>query len=385
MLAGVALVAANLRPAAASMGPVLGRIEKDVGLHSAAAGALVTLPVLCFGLLGPLGPVLARRFGLRRAIAVAMWLLLAGLGLRLVPGLPLLFLGTALAGAAISIGNVLVPVLIRRDLSARPGLAMAVYSTVLIGFAALAAGVTVPVANALGGGWRPGLAVWVIPAAAAALLWLPALRRADPVSTSTAGEPRASVLRELLRHPLAWQITFFFAVQSGGFYSTLAWLPSIFRSHGASDGQAGLLLSLTMVVGVLTALVVPGLAARLRDQRLLATGCCLLAGLGWLGIALAPMSAPALWAVLLGLGQNAVFPLALMLFVLRSGSVRVTEGLSTLAQSVGYALAAAAPVAVGALHSLAHSWTPAVLLLLGLLVPQLVLGLAAGRARRIPG
>jgi CP family cyanate transporter-like MFS transporter len=382
----VALVAANLRPAAASMGPVLGRIERDAGLPSGAAGALVTLPVLCFGLLAPLAPLLARRLGLHRAIAAALWLLLAGLGVRLLPGLPLLFLGTALAGTAIAIGNVLVPVLIRRDLPGRTGLAMAVYSTVLIGFAALAAGVTVPAANALGGGWRPGLAVWAIPAAAAALIWLPAVRHGDPVSAEPgAGEPRVSVVRELLRSPLAWQITLFFAVQSGGFYSTLAWLPSIFRAHGAGDAQAGLLLSLTMVVGVLTALAMPGLAARVRDQRLLATVCCLLAAAGWLGILLAPMAAPVLWAILLGLGQNAVFPLALMLFVLRAGSVRVTEGLSTLAQSVGYLLAAAAPVAVGALHGLAHSWTPSVLLLLALLGPQFVLGLAAGRARRIPG
>ena len=43
-----------------------------------------------------------------------------------------------------------------------------------------------------------------------------------------------------------------------GFYATLAWLPSIFRSHGASEAHAGLLLSLTMVVGLIRAVTVPG-------------------------------------------------------------------------------------------------------------------------------
>ena len=44
---GVILVAINLRPAAASVGPVLHRIQSDTGLSSGWAGALTTLPVLC--------------------------------------------------------------------------------------------------------------------------------------------------------------------------------------------------------------------------------------------------------------------------------------------------------------------------------------------------
>ncbi len=389
---GMVLVAINLRPAAASVGPVLGQIQSGTGLSSGGAGALATLPVLCFGLLAPLAPLLARRRGVHTSIAFAMWALLAGMLLRLIPGQSFLFLGTALAGAAIAIGNVLVPVLVRRDFSHRTGAAMALYSTALIGFAALAAGVTVPLSDALGGGWRPGLAVWAIPAALAAAAWLPALlhrdadpphpENADPADRTRPG-PRAGSARTLLREPLAWQVTLFFALQAGGFYATLAWLPSIFRSHGASAAHAGLLLSLTMAVGLVTALTLPGIATRSRDQRPLVIVTCALTAAGLLGILLAPMSAPYLWAVLLGLGQNAGFPLALMLIVLRGGSVAITEGLSTLAQSVGYVLAALAPLAVGALHGLAQSWTPALILLVALVGPQLLVGLAAGRDRQL--
>jgi CP family cyanate transporter-like MFS transporter len=386
---GVMLVAINLRPAAASIGPVLDRIESGTGLSSAWAGALTTLPVLCFGLLAPLAPVLARRLGVQTSIAWAMCALLLGMLMRLIPGVGFLFLGTALAGAAIAIGNVLVPVLVRRDFSHRTGTAMALYSTSLIAFAALAAGVTVPLSNALGGGWRPGLAVWAIPVAVAALAWAPALVRGaslrrERVTAGLVTQPAvARVARTLLRSRLAWQVTLFFALQSGGFYATLAWLPSIFRSHGASEAHAGFLLSLTMAVGLITALTVPGLAARARDQRPLVIGCCVLTAAGLAGILLAPMSAPYLWSVLLGLGQNAAFPLALMLIVLRSGSVATTEGLSTLAQSVGYVLAAFAPLAVGAIHQVARSWTPALILLIALVVPQLIIGLAAGRDRQL--
>jgi MFS transporter, CP family, cyanate transporter len=387
LAAGVVLIAINLRPAAAAIGPVLNRIQSDTGLSSGWAGALTTLPVLCFGLLAPLAPVLARRLGVRRALAGAMFVLLAGMLLRLLPGVGLLFAGTALAGAAIATGNVLLPVLVRRDFSHRTGTAMALYTVSLIGFAALSAGVTVPLADALGGGWRPGLAVWAIPAAIAAIAWLPALMRRDapaspaPDAAGAAGAHHSA--GALLRRPLAWAVTLFFALQSGGFYAVLAWLPSIFRSHGASEGHAGLLLSLTMLVGLATALVVPGLAGRSRDQRPLVVACCVLTAAGLLGILLAPMSAPYLWVVLLGLGQNASFPLALMLIVTRGGNVATTEGLSTMAQSVGYVLSSLAPLAVGALHGISHSWTPALILLLALIAPQLVIGLAAARDRQL--
>jgi CP family cyanate transporter-like MFS transporter len=384
---GVILVAINLRPAAASIGPVLDRIQSDTGLSSGWAGALATLPVLCFGLLAPLAPPLARRLGVHTAIAVAMVTLTTGMLLRLVPGDVFLFAGTALAGAAIATGNVLLPVIVRRDFPDRTGAAMAMYTTSLIGFAALSAGTTVPLANSLGGGWRPGLGIWAAPAAVAALAWLPALvRREVNGGAEVRQRARTPTIRPLLRQPLAWQVTLFFAVQSGGFYSTLAWLPDIFRSHGASDSRAGFLLSLSILVGLLTSTTVPGLATRLRNQQWLVVVCTTVWATGLIGIAVAPMSAPDLWAVLLGLGQNSIFPLALMLIVLRGGSLATTEGLSTLSQSVGYVLAAIFPLAVGALHGAAGSWTPALILLMALLIPQLAFGLAAGRPRELsPG
>jgi MFS transporter, CP family, cyanate transporter len=381
---GVILVAINLRPAAASIGPVLDRIQADTGLSSGWAGALATLPVLCFGLLAPLAPPLARRLGVHTTIAVALVVLVSGMVLRLVPGDVFLFAGTAVAGAAIATGNVLLPVIVRRDFPGRTGTAMALYTTSLIGFAALSAGTTVPLADALGGGWRPGLGIWAVPAAIGALAWLPALARRDAAARALGRNgARTPTLRPLLRQPLAWQVTLFFAVQSGGFYATLAWLPDVFRSHGASDSRAGFLLSLSIVVGLLTSTTLPGLATRLRNQSWLVVVCTSVWAVGLIGLIAAPMSAPYLWAVLLGLGQNSTFPLALMLIVLRGGSLASTEGLSTLSQSVGYMLAAIFPLAVGALHGATGSWTGPLILLLALLVPQVGFGVAAGRNRQL--
>jgi MFS transporter, CP family, cyanate transporter len=378
---GMVLLAANLRPAAAAVGPLINRIRADTGLSATGAGLLTTLPVLCFGALAPLSPGLTRRLGERATAALALLVLLAGLLVRLVPGLGFLFFGTALAGAAIAVGNVLLPVLVRGNFPDRIGLLTSMYTTALVGFAALAAGISVPVADAFGGGWRPGLAIWALPAAVALLLWAPQLARRRPPAPASAGH--ITGVRPLLRDPVAWAVTLFFAVQSAGFYATLAWLPSVFHTHGVSTSDAGFLLSLSLIVGLLPALTVPSLAARSPDQRPFVLVIVSLIAAGWLGILLAPTGAPYLWVVLLGIGQNAAFPLALTMIVLRGGTVTSTAGLSTLVQTVGYLIAAMAPLAIGAVHDLSGSWTPALIVLLALLVPQTILGLAAARNRTV--
>src|SRR5690348_1627150 len=122
LAAGMVLVAANLRAAASSVGPLLDQIKSDLGLSSTAAGLLTTLPVLCFGLVAPVGPALARRIGYQAAVGAALGTLIVGLLVRLVPGVAPLYLGTTLAGAGIAVGNVLLPVLVRRSFHERAGL-----------------------------------------------------------------------------------------------------------------------------------------------------------------------------------------------------------------------------------------------------------------------
>jgi hypothetical protein len=70
----------------------------------------------------------------------------------------------------------------------------------------------------------------------------------------------------LLRSPLAWQVTVFFGLQSLSFYAVLAWLPSIYREHGFSPAAAGFLLSVSGLVQIPIALVLPGLASRASQQ-----------------------------------------------------------------------------------------------------------------------
>ncbi|CAK6481048.1 hypothetical protein ACPOM7_18505 [Peribacillus castrilensis] len=47
------LVAANLRPAIASVSPLLETIRYDLGMSSFAVSFLTTIPVLCMGIFAP--------------------------------------------------------------------------------------------------------------------------------------------------------------------------------------------------------------------------------------------------------------------------------------------------------------------------------------------
>jgi len=69
--------------------------------------------------------------------------------------------------------------------------------------------------------------------------------------------------------------------------------------------------------------------------------------------------------------------------VLRARDSADTAGLSAMAQSIGYVLAASGPFLVGAVRDRTGSWTLPIILLLLLLVPQAVAGLLAGRPRYV--
>ncbi|MDF2811773.1 MAG: hypothetical protein K0S56_2804, partial [Microvirga sp.] len=165
------LVAAfNLRPALTSLATVLSEIQGSLQINSFWAGILTTIPVLCFGVFGPLAPLLSARFGIEKAIFAMFVLLTAALGLRIIDSRLALLVSTLAGGAAIGVVGVLLPVIIRRDFSHRLGLMTGLYTMVLSVGGAVAAGFT-PILERSVGSWNVALAAWCLPAVAAAILW----------------------------------------------------------------------------------------------------------------------------------------------------------------------------------------------------------------------
>jgi len=371
---GVLLIAASLRPAVTSMGPVLPEIGAEYRLSGAASALLPVLPLVCFSLLAPAAPVLAARLGVDRTLSLVVATIVLGLVVRVGPDPALLFGGTALIGGAIAIGNVLLPAFLKREFG-RPGLMTGLYATVLGLTGSIAAGATVPLATALGGRWQMGLAFWAIPAAVALLVWLPLSRRR---TVAAADIPSSSLVRAL-RDRVAWQLAIFSGLHSLCFYTIVAWLPSILRAHGLSPTDAGLLLGLTSIVGLPVGLLIPIWASRRPDQRVAVVLVSSLTGIGLVGLLVAPPGSAVVWAILIGLGNGGTFPLALTLVTLRTKTPEATQGAWAMAQTVGYLLAAAGPLALGVLHDLTGAWAIGLALLVALVAVQAVAGLGAGR------
>lgn len=377
---GILVFSANLRGAIVGVSPLIEMIRTDNHYTAATVGLLTTIPVLCFGLFSPLVPELARRIGIERSIFAALGALILGILLRLLPDSFSLFFGTFIIGAAIAVGNVLLPSLIKRDFPGHVGLMTGLYTMTLSAGAGLAASVVVPLVDATGWGWREVLALMAIPAAVAAALWIPQVRLRNPAS----GGGLAG-LRHLIGQPLAWWVTLFMGLQSLNYFSLTAWLPAYFVGHGIGEAQAGLLLAMANLAGIPGCLLAPILASRARSQIgliLVATGATALALVGVLLFPVA-LSVPAM--LVFGVAQGAALALALLLIVQRTSTVSGAADLSGMAQSLGYMLAAIGPFGVGLLRDLTEGWTLPMILLLGFLVAQAVFGSLAGRNRRIPG
>jgi MFS transporter, CP family, cyanate transporter len=378
---GIGAVSLNLRIATSAISPLLPTIRHDTGLSAAAGGLLVTIPLLCFGSLALLAPRLARRFGAEYVIGAALGLLVAGILLRSAPSIAALFCGTLLLGAAVTGGNVLLPVVIKRRFDQRTGPVTGLYSTGITAGAAIGAGLTVPLMHATGWSWRTTLALWAIGAALALLIWLPQMVTAH---SGHGGLPlRHTRVGQLWRDPLAWQVTLFFGLQSLVYNAAATWLPSVFVSHGLSQAKGGLLLAILNLAGMVTTFALPVLAARRPAQGDLVMATVVFLAIGVVGLLVAPVGGAVVWMVMLGLGQGATLGLALTLILLRTTDGGHAAELSGMAQTFGYLVSALGPVGLGIVHDVTGGWTWPLLVLLFLLVPLLVVGLGASRHRYV--
>jgi MFS transporter, CP family, cyanate transporter len=376
----VVVVALNLRASIAVVPPVLAEVQATYGLSLTTAGLLTTLPVLCFGLVAPVAGWLGHRLRLEPVLAVAMLALALGLVGRSYAGAPGLLVGSLVVGAAITVGNVLVPGMVKRDFPTAPSMMTAVYVTVFTGGAALAAGVSLPLAAWPDLGWRGALSIWALPALAAAVLLVARARRGTKAPGATTG-PRATTERpaavNVWRSPVAWLITGYTGLQSLLFYAGLTWLPTILVDHGVAGQDAALALVLYTIVGVPASLLAPFLA-RGHDQRLALSVPGLLWVVGLVGLGAWPHQW-LLWTLLLAVAHGAGLSIGLSQVVRRAGTPAVAARLSAMSQFVGYLVTAAGTWAVGATADAADGWTLSLAGLLAVVAAMLGCGLLAGR------
>ncbi|MFI9206529.1 CynX/NimT family MFS transporter [Streptomyces sp. NPDC053253] len=395
VIVGLVLSALNLRPAITSLGALLEEVSEGLHMSGSVAGVLTSVPPLCFAVFGITAPRLARRFGPAAVVCAGMAAIFAGLVLRpFASGTAGFLAASALALMGIAVSNVLMPVIVKRYFPDRVGTMTGLYSMALALGTSVAAAATVPMTEALGGDWRLGIGIWAVLAALAVLPWIPLIRdrdrsagvrdrgTRDRSARDRTEKATATPAPRITRSRTAWALGCFFGLQATGAYITMGWMPQIFRDAGVPASTAGVLLAVTMVMGVPLAFVIPRLATRMKNQGpiVVALGLCGLTG--YTGLFLAPASGAWVWAVLLGI-SNCSFPLALTMIGMRSRTGAGVVRLSAFAQSVGYLISIPGPLLVGVLYQHSGGWGLPIALMGGLMVPQMIVGSLAGRDRTV--
>ncbi|QAY71701.1 MFS transporter [Xylanimonas protaetiae] len=371
VLVALLLVALNLRAPLTSLPPVVGQVSEALSLTPAQAGLLTSVPVLCFALLTPPASVLVARAGPERAVLAAVVGVFAGQVVRSAgTSLPLALVGTAVLGAGITIGNVAVPVVIARDFQRRSAVVTGAYSAMMNVGSALATTLTVPLAVAWG--WQWALAGWAAMAVVAFVVWGLAVRGSTDVAaarTAATSPRRADGPPHLGRAMtvLTVLLCVAFAGQSSSYYAVTAWLPEILHARlGVDTAAAGGLSAPFQLCAVLGSLGAPLALARRVPLRVVSLTLVAL----WVALPAGMLAAPGaalLWVSLAGVAQGGNFTVIFMLIAQRAPSVAAARRASAVVQTVGYAFAALAPTALGALHGASGGWTVPLAGVLGVL------------------
>lgn len=369
-LVGILLVALNLRTAVSAISPITRDIAVDIPLDNIALGLLGMVPPMAFAASAIISASIARKIGLERFLVVAIALMIAGHLLRATaPGYPMLLMGSVLALIGMGIGNVLLPPLVKRYFPDRIGLVTALYATLGSASAALPALVAVPIAQQTG--WRTSLGIWSVLALTSLVPWLTLLLRRSKDATGThhqgvAEHSQTPPLRgrPIWRSGVAWAVASVFAVSSFNVYGVLTWLPDIFaQTTEITPAESGALLGLYAAMGIPAALLVPVLAARIKNVGTLVHLGVLFFILGDLGLLLVPDLAPVLWVTFIGLGAL-LFPVCLVLINLRSRTLHGSIALSSFVQAVGYTIASFGPLLFGVLREATGGWTAVFVMLI---------------------
>ncbi|HSI78975.1 MAG TPA: MFS transporter [Lunatimonas sp.] len=379
LLLGILLVSFTLRPSITAVGPLIPFIREDLALSNAWAGFLTTLPLISFATFSLFSAAIGKRLGHARAILLGMVVITVGSVLRVLGGPWILFIGTGLTGIGIVICNVLLIPLVKVRMPGKVGKVTGIYATAMSLMAAIASAISVPLAMDFGWGWRGSLLFWVLFLGIAIFFWIPQIKPKKTVSNNHDEHKKANVWRS----KLAWQVSLFMGVQSFLFFTLITWLPDFFIFRGVTPTNAGLIIALMQVVGLIGTFVSPIIALKFREQSLmiLILGLCYLLGFGLLLSPYLPLNV--IGISLAGLCMGASLSMAYMLITVRSGNDQTTAALSGMAQSTGYYLAACGPLLFGVAIDIWPNWNNLVYLMLACSVCFAGFGYFAGKNRTI--
>ena len=304
--------------------------------------------------------------------------------------------GTGIIGLAITLGNIVVPVIIRREVPwEQVSLVTGLYSAMMnVGSMATLIG-TGPLAEAFG--WRWALAVWGGLAFLGLGFWMVLIRvrvrregeAARAAAAESADDPSLTEAAAPVVKP-SWAeapasfrliialLIITFSGQSTAYYVTTTWLPSYLSDTiGLAPTAAGGTASLFQIAAILGAFGVPLLAVKTKPWVPVAIVAVL-----WLSLPVGLLAAPGaywLWATTGGIAQGGGFTAIFSIIARTAGSDAQTASASARVQFGGYLAATLAPPFAGWLNTATGGWTAPLLLILAATLAFTITGLWAAR------
>ena len=341
LMFSIMLVALNLRPSMAAVGPLLSSIRADIPLSFSMASLLTMLPVMTMGLAMFFGLRVSQRLGEQRTVVLSLLIIGVATASRLfLDSAAELILSAVAAGIGIALIQALMPALIKARFSDNVAVCMGLYVTSIMGGAAIVASFA-PLVMSQSGSWRIGLAIWATLALVALLLWS-GLR-----GESTARPTQPARQAHFFANSRAWLLAIFFGLGTASYTCVLAWLAPYYGEKGWSEQHAGLLLGFLTAMEVLSGLVTPAIANRSRDRRLVLVVLLALIMAGFCGLILCPRQMSLLWPCLLGLGIGGLFPMSLIVSLDHLDNPQRAGALTAFVQGIGYLIAGFSPLIAG--------------------------------------
>lgn len=350
------LISFNLRIAIISVSSNLYTIKTDLSLLNSQSGFLTSAPLIFMGLFALTVNRVQKRLGQRRGIGLFVIILgLATLARIFVSNYWSLLITAAIAGICIAIVGPLLSGFIKLHFPNNVSAMVALYTTVMGIGQTIVAALSARLIDLLGS-WQFAIGIWGIVAVIAGVLWFllaPDEEEAPMIQPSqehTIGRaPEDVSTASLWRNPLLWQLIALYGAQAANNYSFSTWLQPYIVSQGSSTEYGAYLVSIHTLAQTLANFIVLSLASRPKKLKETILLCGISLGTG--AILLMLMSNhfffAALAVILISFGGTGIFNISLIIPIRISDTAQVASVTTSLMQTVGYGIAAAAPLLLG--------------------------------------
>lgn len=363
VMIAILLLAVNMRSPIIGFGAVAHLVQADLQLSTKVIGMIGTIPMIAFGLSSFIAPKISHKIGLETTLLLASLLLALGIVGRVwrLDFLALL-IGTVLLSLAISLGNVLVPAVIKKYFPQKVSFVTGCYSLTLSVTAGISAGIAMTLVNFKN--WQFALGIWGIVSVFAMFSWFFVKLLLKNNATNLLNQPQSitnlannSPKKSVWKTPMAWHISAFMGIQSLLYYTLASFLPSLLIDKGLTEQQAGNMGMFFQLMAFPSIVLLTQWVGRGGSVRVIAMLASVANLLGVIGFGFLSNELAWLWAISTGFGCGVIFTLCLMLFTLKTSSSEQTAQLSGMAQSVGYGIAIFGPLLTGWLKDLSGGWT----------------------------